>query len=66
MLKKLNYATAASMLIVLIFIAVTGLRMPWSEEGVIYALYGGTVGFYLAIAISMLTVWKMQKKKNEK
>lgn len=67
MRKKLKefrylYYVAVTMLFVFVFIVVGGFRLPWNEEGALYALYGSTVGFYIAIAISMVVVWKMQKR----
>ncbi|MDR1621211.1 MAG: hypothetical protein LBS00_02425 [Synergistaceae bacterium] len=63
MRKDSRYFVAVSMLFVFGVIVAGGLRMPWSEEGVLYAVYGSTVGFYAAIAMSMFVVWKMQKRK---
>ncbi|MDR1377984.1 MAG: hypothetical protein LBJ36_02900 [Synergistaceae bacterium] len=63
MQKELKYIiTALSLLFSFVCIVVTGLRMPWSEEGVLYAIYGSSVGFYIAITMSMFIVWKMWKR----
>ncbi|MDR1977579.1 MAG: hypothetical protein LBQ42_02480 [Synergistaceae bacterium] len=63
MRKEFHYLIAISMFFVLAVIVVGGLRMPWSEEGALYAIYGSAVGFYAAIAMSMFVVWKMQRRK---
>lgn len=59
---KYKYLIAVSMAFAFAVIALNGLRIRWTEEGVLYALYGGVIGFYLAIAISMLLVWLMRRK----
>jgi hypothetical protein len=63
MRKEFTYITALSMLFVFVFIVAEGLRMPWSEEGALYAIYGGSVGFFTAIAMSMFVVWRMWKRQ---
>ncbi|MDR3231248.1 MAG: hypothetical protein LBT65_07395 [Synergistaceae bacterium] len=62
MRREFEYLTAVSMIFVFIVILVSGLRMPWSEEGTLYAIYGASAGFYAAIAMSMLVVWKIAKR----
>ncbi|MDR2527911.1 MAG: hypothetical protein LBD04_02690 [Synergistaceae bacterium] len=61
MRKEFKYIMAASMLFCLAIIATAGLRLPWSEEGAVYAIYGGSVGFYAAVAMGMFIVWKLKK-----
>jgi hypothetical protein len=63
MRSEFKYITALSMLFVFAFIVAEGLWLPWSEEGVLYALYGGSVGFFAAIAMSMFVVWSMRKRR---
>ena len=43
-------------------IVINGFRIRWTQEGAMYAVYGGVIGFYAAIAVSMLLVWLMRKK----
>jgi hypothetical protein len=62
MRKEFKYITVISMLFVFVFLVVEGLRMPWSEEGALYAVYGSSVGFYLAIAMSMFVAWRIWKR----
>ena len=66
MKREYKYLTAASMLFALIVIVANGIGMPWNEEAFLYALYGGAVGFYLAIAVGMLAVWFIDKKHQDK
>ena len=67
MRKEFRYLTVVSMIFSLVVIAWSGFQMPWSEEAVLYAIYGGSVGFCAAIAISMFIVWKIvQKNRNQK
>ena len=51
------------MLFAFTVIVASGFQIPWSEEAVLYAIYGGGAGFYLAIAMGMLVVWKINKKR---
>ena len=66
MRKEFKYITAISMIFALLVILITGLRLPWNETAALYAIYGSTVGFYAAIAISMLIVLKINQKKGKK
>ena len=49
------------MIFAFLVILVNGIRLPWSEEGLIYAIFGAAVGFYIAIVMSMFLVWKITK-----
>ena len=62
MRKEFKYVIAVSMIFTMVVIIMSGFRLPWNEEAALYALYGGFVGFYAAIALSMFIVWKMNKK----
>ncbi|MCL2009611.1 MAG: hypothetical protein FWG71_03575 [Synergistaceae bacterium] len=63
MRKEFKYITAISMIFVLIMITAGGFRLPWNEEAALYAVYGGAVGFYAAIVMSMFIVWRINKKQ---
>ena len=63
MRREFKYLIVISMVFAFLVILVNGARMPWSEEGALYAIYGATAGFYIAIVTSMLLMWKMQKNK---
>ena len=62
MQKITKYVIVGSMLFSFACIAGTGLWMPWTEEGVMYTLYGGSVGLFIAISLNMFMVWKWRKK----
>ena len=64
MTKKIKRLIAASFAFAFAVIAYRGFQMPWSEEGVLYAIYGGAVGFYAATALSMATAWALLRKKS--
>ena len=61
--KEFKYITAVSMIFALTVITVGGFQLPWNEEAALYAIYGSTVGFYVAIVIGMLIVWKINRKR---
>ena len=63
MRKEFKYMTVISMIFALGVIVAGGLRLPWNEEAALYAIYGGGVGFYAAIVMSMFIVWKISQKK---
>ena len=65
MRKEFKYLTAVSMIFSLAVIAWSGFRMPWNEQAVLYAIYGGAIGFYVAIALSMFIVWKIDPKNRK-
>ena len=54
------------MIFALIVIVVSGLRLPWNAQAALYAIYGATVGFYIAVLMGMLVILKMNQKKNKK
>ena len=61
--KTLRVLTAAALAIALPTLLIRGLLLPWSEEGVLFALYGAGVGFALAILGSMGLLWLWERKK---
>ena len=61
--KEFKYITAISMIFALAVIAGSGFQLPWNEEAALYAIYGSTVGFYVAIVIGMFIVWKINHKQ---
>ena len=60
--KTLRILTAAALVVALPTLLIRGLLLPWSEEGVLFALYGAGVGFSSAILLSMLLLWLMKKR----
>ena len=66
MRKEFKYMTAISMIFALVVIVASGFQLPWSEEAALYAIYGSTVGFYAAIAMSMFIVLKINQNQNRK
>ena len=66
MRKEFKYITAASMIFAMVMIVAGGFQLPWSEEAALYAIYGSTVGFYVAIVTSMFIVWRIHRKHNKK
>ena len=66
MRKEFKYITAISMIFALAVIIVSGFQLPWSEEAALFAIYGSTVGFYAAIAMSMFIILKINQKQNRK
>ena len=62
MRKEFKYITAVSMIFPLVVIVFSGFQLSWNEEAALYAIYGSTVGFYVAILMSMFIVWKMNRK----
>ena len=53
--------TIAALAVALSTLLLRGLLLPWSEEGVLFALYGAGVGFALAILCNMALIWLMRK-----
>jgi len=66
MRKEFKYITAISMIFALAIIVISGFQLPWNETAALYAIYGSAVGFYAAIALSMLIVLKINQKQNKK
>ena len=58
----LRCMVAAAVVVALGTLAVQGFRLPWSEEGVIFPLYGAGVGVSLAILCSMGLMWLLRRR----
>ncbi|MDR1731785.1 MAG: hypothetical protein LBR61_06775 [Synergistaceae bacterium] len=63
MRKEFKYLILLSILFAFVALLIAGLRLPWTEEGAIFAVFGASAGFCAAIIMSMLMVWKMNKNK---
>ena len=59
----LRYMVAAAVVVALGTLVVQGIRLPWSEEGAIFAIYGAGVGFCLAILCSMALTWLLKRRR---
>ena len=55
--------TALSFALTGVLLGINGFFLPWSEEGALFALYGASVGFALALALSALGLWFFWKNK---
>ena len=64
--KEYQYLIVITMVFALLMLILGGLRMPWNEHAVPYALYGAAVGFYLAVVIGMVVVWNMVDQEKKK
>lgn len=60
--NTLQVLTIAALVVALSTLLLRGLFLPWSEEGVLFALYGAGLGFSLAILCNMGLIWLMRKK----
>ena len=64
--KMLRILTAAALAVAFPTLLIRGLSLPWSEDGVLFALYGAGVGFALAILGSMGLLWLWDRKKRRR
>ena len=53
----------SALAIALLTLLVRGLLLPWSEEGVLFALYGAGVGFSLVVLCNLGLIWLMRRRK---
>lgn len=60
--NTLRLLTITALAVALTTLLIRGLLLPWSEEGVLFALYGAGLGFSLAILCNMALLWLMRKR----
>ena len=59
----LRLMMASAVVVALVTLALRGLTMPWSEEGLLFALYGAGVGSALTVLGSMALVWLSRPRR---